>query len=123
MVDLIDGLVGRNSTEQGLSGRKSSGSAESSVGFQSVLNDVATEDASAYNRSNPRMANTRPDMESGNGLPDSDHNLPLASDGEGRQEILQANRWLVVRALMKGLRLLLRMVGSLRRSRRRFNRA
>ena len=85
MVDLIDGLVGRNSTEQGLSGRKSSGSAESSVGFQSVLNDVATEDASAYNRSNPRMANTRPDMESGNGLPDSDHNLPSASDEHSGQ--------------------------------------
>ena len=85
MVDLIDGFVGRNSTEQGLSGRKSSGSPESSVGFQSVLNDVATEDASAYNRSNPRMANTRPDMESGNGLPDSDHNLPSASDEHSGQ--------------------------------------
>lgn len=86
MVDLIDGLVGRNLTEQGVSGRKSSGSPESSVGFQSVLNDVATEDALASNPSNPRTANTRPDMESGNELPDSDHNLPLASDGEGRQE-------------------------------------
>ena len=86
MVDLIDGLVGRNLTEQGVSGRKSPERAESSVGFQSVLNDVATEDALASNPSNPRTANTRPDMESGNELPDSDHNLPLASDGEGRQE-------------------------------------
>ena len=84
MVDLIDGLAGRNLTEQAVSGCKSSGRAESSVGFQSVLNDVATEDALASNPSNPPTANTRPDMESGNELPDSDHNLPSVSD-EGSQ--------------------------------------
>ena len=85
MVDLIDGFVGRNLTEQGVSGRKSSGSPESSVGFRSVLNDVATEDTSASNPSNPRTVNTGRDMGSGNELPGSDHNLPSAHDENSDQ--------------------------------------
>jgi hypothetical protein len=90
MVDVIDGLVGRNLTEQGVSGRKSPERAESSVGFQSVLHDVATEKPLDSGQSNARPADLRPGIASGNELPDSDHNLPLASDGEGRQETLIA---------------------------------
>ena len=85
MVDVIDGLVGRNLTEQGVSGRKSSGGAQSSVGFQSVLNDVATENPLDPSQPSTRPSDLRPDIASGNELPDSDHNLPSASDGEGSQ--------------------------------------
>ena len=91
MVDLIDGLVGRNQTEQGVSGRKSSGGAQSSVGFQSVLNDVATEDAQLITIN--LMANTGRTWKR-QWLPDSDHNLPLHPTNK-RQEILQrtGGRW------------------------------
>ena len=85
MVDLIDGLVGRNLTEQGAPGRKSSGGAQSSVGFQSVLNDVATENPLDPSQPNARPSDLRPDIASGNELPDSDQNLPSASDVEGSQ--------------------------------------
>lgn len=85
MVDVIDGLVGRNLTEQGVSGRKSSGGAQSSIGFQSVLNDVATENPLDPSQPSTRPSDLRPDIASGNELPDSDHNLPSASDGEGSQ--------------------------------------
>ena len=85
MVDLIDGLVGRNLTEQGVPGRKSPGGAQSSVGFQSVLNDVATENPLDPSQLSTRPSDLRPDIASGNELPDSDHNLPSASDGEGSQ--------------------------------------
>lgn len=85
MVDVIDGLVGRNLTEQGVSGRKSPGGAQSSVGFQSVLNDVATENPLDPSQTSARPADLRPDIAGGNELPDSDHNLPSASDEDSSQ--------------------------------------
>lgn len=88
MVDLVDGLVGTNLTEQGASGRKPNGRTDSSAGFQSVLNGVAAESPEATSPSYSRLADIRPDIEGGNELPDSDHNLPLASDEDISQSAL-----------------------------------
>jgi hypothetical protein len=85
MVDLVDGLVGGNLTEQGVAGRKTAGRTDSSVGFQSVLNDVATESPLDSSQSNSRPTELRHDIASGNELPDADHNLPSASDEDSSQ--------------------------------------